>query len=223
MAANNNNRFEQARELRADAQEIEQLLDQLRSGALEELLDIFRQFEARDEIQLLQLILLLRQARRQRSVSQEIEQSLRAVGGGAVGGAGGEVEASTSAEASATATATSASINRVLMGRLRHFDIDAQLVANEGILSEAITPDLDGAALRINIAVDTGTTLSATLERGGDQSGAVTFNSGDNITAGNIFAFDLPSIPDDVAVNWQVGSTVTGNFVAIEEIPANVA
>lgn len=193
------------RELRSDVQEIQDLLNALQQGTLQELLEVPASFLEADEARLLQLVLL------QRTINEV--NALR-------GAVGGLREVGDTRAVGDRSLADADPVAALLSGDLRRFGINKTLQGNEDIFEEDIELEGDTAVLRVTLALDTSTTVSAVVRQGGENSGANSFNEGNALGIGQIFAFDLPGIPGDAVVNYQVGAAANANLIAVTELNA---
>ena len=89
--------------------------------------------------------------------------------------------------------------------------------AETDLLGGAITPKLPPSILRIFISVGTDTTFLATMTRSGTAN-QVTFNSGVDLTADCLYAFDMPTSTLDSAITFQTAALVDIVSLTIQEI-----
>lgn len=105
------------------------------------------------------------------------------------------------------------------IGTLKKFTFNAQAEAGTDIFSDDVQIDNDVAVLRTTVAIGSGGTnsvFSAALASG-SQTSTVDFNDGSALTAGALFAFDLP-VSSDVSVNYQFANDNTVAILVAQEI-----
>lgn len=187
------------RELRSDIRQIEQLLEALQEGTLQEVIEVPARFLESDEARLLNLVLLQRTINELSALRGTLDRP-RVVGDPQQEGEDPVVA--------------------LLEGDVRAFALERTVESGTPILDEGIQPNDGPAVFRLLISLDTATTVAATVDQGGQSSGANDFNEGTNVGAGQFFLFDLPGIPEDATVNYQTGADATANLVSVVELNA---
>lgn len=105
------------------------------------------------------------------------------------------------------------------IGTIKAIEFDAQAEANQDILSEDFDVDQRVAVVRTTFALDPGATnsvFSIVLSRGGDEN-VVDFQAGNALTAGAVYAFDLP-LTSDFDINYRIDNQETVSVLVAQEI-----
>lgn len=104
-------------------------------------------------------------------------------------------------------------------GTLKAIEVLVQTEADEHILSNDFSIDARVAVLRTTFALEsaaTASTLTADLTKG-NTNALVDFNSGNALTPGAVYAFDLP-VTSGLDVNYQIDNQETAAILVAQEI-----
>lgn len=103
-------------------------------------------------------------------------------------------------------------------GVTRYCEVDtAALATSTNLLRDDLTPTCEAGLLRVTAQVATGSTLIVRVAKSGRTTKSLTLNGGTALTAGALYAFDIPFGPG-VSFNFRVGTQTAFDYVAIQEI-----
>lgn len=98
-------------------------------------------------------------------------------------------------------------------------ELDAQVPANDPIITSNIEPSEETAAYRVTVAFDTDVTFSVVLDDGSDEE-VLALNEGNALSSDSLYTFDVAAASEAIEVNFQSDTQASARAFVVKELSA---